>query len=86
MPVDAVHGALHTVIECHTCWSPASKLSNVIDWPSVTVGILPPDGQVAGAVLEAADRDRAGQGTGAGAARVAERRLRLPPWLSFSGR
>ena len=57
MPVEPVHGALHAVIECHTFWSAASKLSKVICWPSVTVGHLALGRQVAGAVLEAADRD-----------------------------
>ena len=41
MPVDAVHGALHAVIECHTFWSAASKLSKVIVCPWATVGIFP---------------------------------------------
>ena len=77
MPVDAVHGALHAVIECHTRWSPASRLSNVIDCPSVTVGILPP-----AALRSPAPYSKlpigiaAGQRSGAGPARIGELRLR----------
>src|ERR1700712_5193538 len=86
MPVDAVHGALHAVIECQTFWSLASKLSKVIVWPSVTVGTLPlaarsptpysklPIGTVVASGPDAASR---------ASANVV---VALPPWLWFSGR
>ena len=86
MPVDAVHGALHAVIECHTRWSPASRLSNVIDCPSVTVGILPP-----ATARSPAPYSKLPIGIALVRGPAPERRgspslVFAPPWLSFSGR
>src|SRR4051794_25742354 len=85
-PVDAVHGALHAVIECHTFWSAASKLSNVIVWPSVTVGIFPlaarspaPYSKLPIGTVDASGPDAA--------LRVWKNMVgAFPPWLSFSAR
>src|SRR3954452_14979657 len=86
MPVDPVHGALHAVIECHTFWSGASKLSNVMLWPSVTVGTFPlavrspaPYSKLPIGIVVASGPDAASLAS----ANCVEG---WPPWLSFSGR
>src|SRR3954451_10909431 len=83
-PVDAVHGALHAVIECHTFWSAASKLSNVIVSPSVTVGTLllvarspAPYSKLPIGMVDARGPDAASRAS----TKVV---VSLPPWLSFS--